>query len=136
MNDIEKQERFVGLRAQGWSFARIVKELDVSKPTLINWSRKYQCEIQNYRAMLLEQLREKWLSATETRVNFLGEQLRKVETELAKRDTSDLATAQLFSLAERLRRQIKQEIGPMTFSTPTNQIPSGEYYGQVQDWKP
>jgi orotate phosphoribosyltransferase-like protein len=32
-------ERFIGLRAQGWSFARIAAELDVSKPTLIHWSR-------------------------------------------------------------------------------------------------
>ena len=40
MNDLEKQQRFVFLRAEGWSFARIVEELNVSKPTLINWSRK------------------------------------------------------------------------------------------------
>ena len=36
MHDIEIRNRFIQLRSQGWSFARIVVELNVSKPTLIN----------------------------------------------------------------------------------------------------
>jgi transposase len=136
MNDVEKQQRFVHLRAEGWSFARIAEELNISKPTLINWSRKFQFEVQNQRSILLEHLQEKWLSACDARVNFLGEQLRKVEAELAKRDVSTLTTGQLFSLATALRIQIKREVGPMTFTTPVNEIPDDEYHDQVQDWKP
>lgn len=127
MNDLDKQQRFVQLRAQGWSFARISEELGVSKPTLINWSRKRQFEIQNHRAILLEQLQEKWLSAADARVNYLGEQLQKVEAELATRDISSLTTGQLFHLAQALRRQIERETGPMTFTTAVNDIPSEEY---------
>ena len=44
MTHLETQNRFVGLRAEGWSFDRIAQELGVSKPTLIDWSRKYQLE--------------------------------------------------------------------------------------------
>ncbi len=136
MNDVEKQQRFVFLRAEGWSFARIAQDLDVSKPTLINWSRKFQFDIQNQRAILLEHLKEKWLSSLDLRVNALGEQLRKIEAELAKREISGLTTGQLFSLATALRRQIKSEIGPMTFTTPISDIPNDEYHEQVQDWTP
>ena len=136
MSDIEKQQRFVCLRAEGWSFARIAQDLEISKPTLITWSRKFQFEIQNQRAILLEHLQEKWLSACEARVASLGEQLQKVETELAKRDISTMATNQLFYLAESLRRQIKREIGPMTFTTPVSDIPGKEYVSEVQDWTP
>ena len=59
MNDIATQQRFVQLRSQGCSFARIADELNVSKPTLIKWSRKFQYEIQNLRAVELEALQQK-----------------------------------------------------------------------------
>jgi orotate phosphoribosyltransferase-like protein len=35
MKDEETIARFIHLRAQGWSFARIATELNVSKPTLV-----------------------------------------------------------------------------------------------------
>jgi len=136
MNDVETQQRFVHLRAEGWSFARIADELKISKPTLINWSRKFQFDIQNHRAINIEALHEKWLSTREARVAALGQQLQKVETELAKRDLTSLPTHQLFTLAESLRRQVKRETGPMQFTSPVSQIPQNELHTQAQDWSP
>ena len=136
MNDLETQQRFVFLRSQGWSFARIAEELKISKPTLINWSRKFQFDIQNQRAINIEALQEKWLSSRDVRVNALGEQLRKVEAELAKRDLATVPTSRLFALVQSLRRQIQLETGPMEFSTPVSQIPNEDYHEQVQDWTP
>jgi hypothetical protein len=136
MNDTETQQRFILLRAQGWSFARIAGDLQVSKPTLINWSRKFQYEVQNQRAIHAEALQEQWLSSYDARVAALGQHLRKVEDELAKRDLTGLPTSRLFSLAESLRRQIKLETGQPCFTTPVSQIPDDEYHEQVQDWKP
>jgi hypothetical protein len=136
MNDIETQQRFVCLRAEGWSFARIARELNISKPTLINWSRKFQFDIQNQRAINIEALQEKWLSSREARVEALGNQLHQVETELAKRDLTTLSTHHLFTLAESLRRQIKRETGPIEFTTPVSEIPPDEYAEHVQDWRP
>src|SRR5512133_3783467 len=134
MNDVETQQHFVRLRAEGWSFARIADELHVSKPTLINWSRKFQFDIQNQRAIQVEALQEKWLSSRETRVNALGEQLRKVESELAKRDLASLCTGRLYYIAESLRRQIQRETGSLSFTTPISEIPDDEFHDQVQDW--
>lgn len=136
MNDLETQQRFVFLRAEGWSFARIAEDLKVSKPTLINWSRKFQFDIKNQRAIRTEALREKWLSTCDLRVNALGKQLQEVETELARRDLADLSTSRLFGLAHALRRQIQQETGPVEFTTPVSKIPADEYHEQVQDWTP
>ena len=62
----------------------------------------------NLKAIELEALADKWLASVADRVNALGEQLRKVETEIAGRDVKDLSTAQLYSLARTLRRQIVQ----------------------------
>jgi hypothetical protein len=135
MHDDQTVQRFIERRAQGWTYARLMTELNVSKPTLIAWSRKHQFEIQNLKAIELEALREKWLASTAERVNALGEQLRKVEAELATREPAALSTPQLFTLARNLRRQIEEATGPMRFTTPVSEIPSGEYHDQVQDWQ-
>ncbi len=135
MHDEKTVERFIQLRSQGWPFARIATELNVSKPTLINWSRKHQFQIQNLRAVELEALADKWLSSVSDRLNSLGDQLRKVETELAARDVKDLSTPQLYSMARNLRRQIQQTAGPVQFTSPVREIPDDEYHDQVQDWK-
>jgi hypothetical protein len=136
MSDSQTQQRFIQLRSEGWSFARIATELRVSKPTLIKWSRKFQHDIQNLRAIELEALIEKWLSTVETRVDALGHQLLAIEQELSKRDLSTVPTARLHTLADFIRRQIHRETGRLTFSSSTRDIPKDEYYDEVQDWTP
>ena len=42
MHDENTVQRFIELRAQGWTYARLITELNVSEPTLIAWSRKHQ----------------------------------------------------------------------------------------------
>ncbi|MGZ4963927.1 MAG: hypothetical protein ACXWBP_06135 [Limisphaerales bacterium] len=135
MHTPETVRRFVELRAQGWTYARLETELNVTKPTLIDWSRKHQFEIQNLHAIELEALRAKWLASTSEHVDAVGEQLRRVETELATRNLAELSTPQLMSAARHLRRQIEQATGPLQFSDPVNEIPSAEFHEQVQDWK-
>ena len=135
MKDQETVQRFITLRAQGWSFDRIASELGVSKPTLIAWSRKHQFEIQNLKAIEMETLANQWLASTSERVNALGEQLRRVESALASRDLTALSTPQLMTAARSLRRQIEQATGPLQFTVPLTEIPSEEQHEQVQDWK-
>jgi transposase len=134
MKDQETQQRFIQLRAQGWSFARIATELNVCKSTVINWSRKFQYDINNQRAIELEALQEQLIASRETRARALADQLKTVEAELATRDLSQVSTSRLYSLADALRRQIIAETGRVRFTTPINAIPKDEYHDQVQDW--
>ena len=134
MYDEKTVQRFIELRAQSWTYARLMTELNVSKPTLIAWSRKYQFQIQNLKAIELEALADRWLTSVQHRVQAFGEQLCKVEAELAKREVGELTTSQLHSLARTLRRQIEQATGPVRFTTPVSEIPADEYHDQVQDW--
>ncbi len=134
MHDEQTIQRFIELRSQGWAFARISTELNVSKPTLIKWSRKHQFQIQNLRAIELEAVADKWLCSVSERLNHLGQQLQKVEAELAGRNIKDLSTPQLHSLARNLRRQMEQAAGPVRFTSPVREIPDDEYHDQVQDW--
>lgn len=136
MNDLQIQRQFIELRSQGWSFSRIAAELNVSKPTLIAWSRKFQYEIQNLRAIELEALTEKWMRSREQRIDSLGEQLQKIEAELGKREVSSMPTGLLFSVAASLRRQIQAEAGDPQFTIPVAEIPKEERVETVQDWQP
>ena len=135
MHDENTVQRFIELRAQGKTYARLMTELNVSKPTLIGWSRKHQFQIQNLKAIELEALGEKWLASVADRVNALGGQLRAVEAELKQRSVGELTTPQLYALARSLRRQIESATGSPGFTVPVNEISSEEYHEQVQDWQ-
>ena len=135
MHDENTVQRFIELRAQGWSYLRLMAELKVTKPTLIDWSRKHQFQIQNLKAIELEALGEKWLASVTDRVNRLGGQLQAVEAELAKRGLGELTTPQLHTLARSLRREIERAAASPGFTVPINEIPAAEYHEQVQDWR-
>lgn len=136
MLDEEIQAKFVALRGLGKTFAAIAEELSVSQGTLINWSRKYRFELQNLRAIRMEELRNKAMASTEVRVNALAGELHRIEEEIKKRDYSDVPTAKLLSMAESLRRQIVRETGEFQFTTPINRMPNDEYCEAAQEWNP
>jgi len=68
--------RFILLRSQGWSFNRIAAELNVSKPTLIKWSRQHQFDIANLRATETEALAERVFRQRHERWELLARQVR------------------------------------------------------------
>jgi hypothetical protein len=136
MHDDKTVQRFIELRVQGLSFVRIAAELNVSKPTLIAWSRKHQHTIANLVAIEREERLNQLLASTEQRLRHLGEQLRAAETELAKRDLTTLSTGRLLSHIESLRRQVRREAGPVQFVSTVDAIPEEEYADRIQIWKP
>ena len=134
VKDVETQQRFVMLRSQGWSFARIAKELNVARNTLINWSRKFQFEIQNERALELERLQHECIATPDVRARTASIELQRVLDGLRTRDLRKVSTSRLYSLAESFRRQIIKETGQVRFTTPVRDIPQNERVERVQDW--
>ena len=47
MHNEKTVQRFIELRASGWTHARLMPELNATKPTLIAWSRKYHAPVQD-----------------------------------------------------------------------------------------
>ncbi len=136
MHSHDTQQKFIELRAHGMSFTRIASELSVAKSTLTEWSRKFRFEIQNRRALELDDLHCRVLGTVQTRVNALCEKLSRVEAELRQRDLAKVSTPQLFSMANALRRQLEREAGIVRLATPVKDIPNEEYVDQVQEWNP
>ena len=115
MKDTKTVEEFIILRAQGWSFDRIAKKLKTAKQTLINWSGTYSVEISHLKALELEALQEEYFLTREGKIKLLGEAVKKLKTELDKRDLSDVPTAKLYELLDRyheLARTEAEELEP------------------------
>ena len=136
MKDQETVQKFIELRSQGWSFVRIAADLGVAKSTLTEWSRKFRFEIQNRRALALDDLLDNVLGSVQARVTGLAEKLGRVENELRQRALTEVSTPQLYSMAASLRRQIERQTGPIRLVSPTKEIPNDEYVEQVQEWEP
>lgn len=104
------KENFIDLRAKGFSFDNIAKELKMSKQTLIDWSKELQEEIANRKAIELESLYETYYLLKEYRLKNFGSLLNKIEQELQNRDLSDVATDKLLELFLKYNTQLKEEI--------------------------
>ena len=110
METIETKRRFIELRAKGYSFDKIAKELGKAKQTLIDWSKDLQEEIANRKALELEALYEGYYLLKEARVRKFGEIIGKLNKELEKRDLSDLPTDKLLGLYLKYSDKVKEEI--------------------------
>ena len=109
MKDEQTRERFIDLRAKGWSYSRIAKELKTSKQTLINWSKELSLEISNLRTVELEALQEKYYLLKENRIELFGDKLKAVKKELDMRDLKDISTEKLFDLLIKYHSVLERE---------------------------
>jgi transposase len=111
MHAIDTKSRFIELRAQGWSLARIATHLEVSKRTLVDWNQHSQAEIRLLKAVELEALHEKLLASHEVELTQLTGHLQRIEAELAKRELGFVSTENLYRLASQLRLQLQKVRG-------------------------
>lgn len=109
MKTTDIKQRFIELRAQGWSFDKIAKELKVSKVALVDWAKEFEEDIANLKAVELEALYEKYYLLKEERIKTFGELLLKLRKEIDKRDLKDLSTDKLIDLYNKMFVLAKDE---------------------------
>lgn len=117
MEIIDTKERFIELRAKGWSFDKIAKETGKAKQTLIDWSKDLQDEIANRKALELEALYESYYLMRENRLQTFGVMLSKIKAEVERRDLSDVPTDKLLELLLKYSNQVKEEIVEPTYKS-------------------
>ncbi|MBM7094787.1 hypothetical protein JSY36_03370 [Bacillus sp. H-16] len=109
MKDNKTKKRFIELRAAGYSFDNIAKQLKVAKSTLIDWSKKFEYEVANLKAIELETLQEQYYIAKKARIEIIGEQTKKLKEELMQRDLVDVPTEKLYDLFLKYMQWLKHE---------------------------
>ncbi len=108
---LDEKQQFIELRAKGYSFDKIAGELNISKPTLIDWSRDDDVsnDILNLKALAIDELQEKYLMTKSHRISTFGEVLARAKDELSKRDLSLLPTDKLINLTIKLSDTLRQD---------------------------
>lgn len=109
MKNNQTKQMFIELRAMGYSFDKIAKELKVAKSTLINWSKEFEHEISNLKAIELESLQEEYYITKSARIEVLGEQTKRLKEELIGRDLRDIPTEKLLDLFIKYMQSLKYE---------------------------
>jgi hypothetical protein len=137
------KEKFIELRAQGLSYAKISEMLDVSKPTLIEWNKRFSSQIEELKACELGALREKFRMYRQHRIQLFGEQLLKIRDELTNRDLSDIPTPNLLHLflefCDALQAEIERQRDQGSSSVSARNIIQqwdrtiGQYASEEQD---
>jgi len=110
MEILETKQRFIELRAKGYSFDKIAIEMGKSKQVLIDWSKDLEEEIANCKAIELDILYEKYYLYKENRLQMFGELIQNIKKELSNRDLSDVPTDKLLDLFLKYENQIKEDI--------------------------
>lgn len=110
MEPLSTKERFIELRAKGYSFDNIAKELGKHRQTLIDWSKALQEEIAQRKALELETLYQAYYLQRENRLQTFGLIISRLKDELAQRSLSDIPTEKLLELLLKYSNQVKDEI--------------------------
>jgi len=122
MLDNQTKEKFIELRAQGKSFKAISIELEVSKPTLMQWSRDFGDEIANMKAIEMDDLQERYYICKKRRIELLGEQIEAIKTELSTRELKSVSTEKLLELLNKFTSNLKDEEKPLIFTETSDKM--------------
>ena len=114
--ELAVKEEFIRLRAEGLSFSKIAGQLGVSRPTLIKWSGELESEISSARYTQLEALAEEYGLLKEARLKTFGQLLKKLRTELSKRELSEVPTFQLLKMVLDVSSKAREEVSSVTHS--------------------
>ena len=97
-NKHELKQKFIEMRAKDISYDKISKQLGVSKQTLINWSKEFNIEISNLKAIEHESLIERYRLKEESSFKQLSDFISKIEAELEQRELKDVPTEKIFNM--------------------------------------
>ena len=117
METTATKQKFITLRAQGYSFDKIAKQMKKSKAVLIDWAKEFEEEISNLKALELEALYEKHYLLKEHRLKALGSMLKKAEAELEKRDFTEIPTDKLIDVYAKLSGIAQEQVTEPSFKS-------------------
>jgi transposase len=108
--DNSAKEKFINLRAEGISFDKISKEINISKPTLIKWNKEFQKEIEDLIFLNAQYLLEQYKLTKQRRIELLTRHLSKINEELDRRDYSELSIKDLLSIKQEYENKLNKEL--------------------------
>ena len=114
--NIEEQERFILLRAQGKSYTAIAEAMGIGRGKALELGRKFRLEVGLEAALFRQVIREQYKVAAVHRTAAYSEVLSAAFNELMKRVRGEglegLKLPELFALAQQLESRLLAEERP------------------------
>lgn len=109
MSTTEQKARFIELRANGASYRKIAKELEIAISTCSNWERELKDTICDKKAERLNELYNAYAMTKEARIKKIGETVKRLEDCIDKIDLSTLPPEKLLDLNLKYRQALQAE---------------------------
>lgn len=123
------QSSFIGLRAEGISFNAIAKELKVSKPTLIQWSKLFENEIKDLQFDTFVTIKESHSWSSRQKYETMLKQLGKIDDAILEADLTQSSIKDLFTVKTNLLMQLETMEKKISVDTKLNQT---DDFGNVE----
>lgn len=112
MKSQDEINQIIKLRSKNLSYDKISKKLNISKPKIIEITKKFQCEINNLKAIHFEQILEEYGLLHHQQLKLYSKIHDKVSKEILSRDLSCLEMPELLKLLERSSNKIEKINSP------------------------
>ena len=109
--NIDKQQKFIELRAEGHSFDEIAKRVQISKPTLIKWSKELKEQIEEVSKVIAEQFVIEQKVKRTIRAQKLSEELDKAYEALKHTDYKKMTKKDLIGVIEKIENKLSAITG-------------------------
>lgn len=109
MKEQEKRDNFIILRANGYSYNEIAKQLSISKSTCSAWQKELCDNILDLKREQLTELYKKYGMRREARIEQLGGIMEKIDTALEDKPLQDLPADKLLDYKIKYMNLLKIE---------------------------
>src|SRR5688572_26367940 len=108
MYSSEITNQFIELRSRDVSLQRIADQLGINKTTAIDWQRRYQAQIDEFKAIHLDAIRERLTTRYENELEYAMSELKRIRAELKTRDWDFEATTFLHHAEAAAYRRVQK----------------------------
>ena len=108
---LDKQQKFIALRAEGKSFDAIAKRISVSKPTLLKWSKEFKEQVAELTKIYEEQFIAEEKIKRINRAKKISDELDEAYSVLSKTDYKNTSKKDLINLIDKLEQKLEKITG-------------------------
>jgi transposase len=108
---LDKQQKFIALRAEGKSFDAIAKRVKVSKPTLLKWGKEFKGQVEELTRIYEEQFIAEERIKRINRAKTISDELDEAYSVLSKTDCKNMNKKDLISMIEKLELKLEKVTG-------------------------
>jgi intein-encoded DNA endonuclease-like protein len=109
MKNIDDRQKFIELRARGFSYDKIVPQVGTSKPTLIKWNEELREPIERAKQLFTDSLLERVMISDSAKLEIYGKKLNEIYTEIGNADLSKLNMRDLLQLKDTLENEVEKQ---------------------------